>query len=708
MSIVPPVVSQDPSGKSGEPRDFTAPPAAIPAPDAAMVNATYKAQFFNPWFRVKATSQDTGKEYDLSPDILSIDTKKALSDPAGEWSLTLNPRRIPFGRRNVTWADLIGEQDYVEITMGIAHFDPGVVVMRGFVDHCHRIDAVDGQRGLPARRVLISGRDFGKLWLDFKVFYLVEASQNAGEATNLMLIYWGIEPGLKSPDQFLGDVYNKLLAPKLGFLRRTSRAVPIPTVACEVPARFQISTFNTGFMTYTGSLWNVMQMYVSPPFTEFFIRDVPGASVPEIRWRWAPLCKLGNRLALPWTPHPPVHTVHADLLQRYDVDQSDNQRFTYFWAPPGQYGSPSTGLATGKLGAPGYIDGPGIDKYGYKDYQPDFQMYTLAPGTDPANDDKTKSQEYWIPQIKTNVQWLADTMLPNDKFLEGTLQTHLRPDLCMGDYVDVPEEGTRFYLEAIGHSITVTTQGVTATTAASVSRGQRLGDRDVPTPDSYKYVAGTEIPGGSLSGAEPTPEGAAAADAAQAGGANGPGSTTPQAPAPPFIGEAQASAVIRLLQSTVGVVDYALGRRNIDKGSNTRETFASMARPGPYNAAGDQGGGVDCSELVEWGLRFGAGIKLPTPAQNQYNMTPRVPYEQLQAGDVVFFGGTTGGDISGANITHSGFYIGDGQMINAQDFKQKVKVADLSSGYWRQHFVSGGRVFTPPAPGGAGNVPNQH
>lgn len=690
------------------------PAQALPAPDAAALDTNFGISWFNPWATVRITSRDTGKVYEFESggpqdDMLSLDTAKALGQPAGTWSLTLNPRRIPFGRRNVTWADLVRRNDHVEIAMGIHHTDPGIVVMRGFVDHCHRIDAADPQRGLPARRVLISGRDYGKLWLNFKVFYLQEASQYAGsQATNLMQIYWGILPGLKSPNTVLADIFAKLLQPKIARLQRGNAGVLQPTVACEVPDQFQISTKQSNFMTYTGSLWNLIDMFVSPPFTEFFVRDVPGAAAPEVRWRWAPLLKPGNRLALPWTPHPPVHTLHMGLVKNYDVDQTDNERYTYFWAPPGQYGTGATGLAVGKFLAPGYIDGPGIDQFGFNALEPAFQMYRMTASDDLANDDTTKTRPFWVPQINTNVQWLADTMLDNDELLDGQIQCHLRPDLVIGDYVDVPEEGVRMYIEGVSHSLTFAGQP-SISTVVTVTRGRRLGDADIKTPDSYKYAPGTEIPGGSLSGSTPNETSATSADqAASAASAASPGGNAANAPAPPFMGEAQAQATIRLAQSLVGVADYAEGRRNIDKGSDVRITFAAICTPGPQNAAGDHGGGIDCSELVEWSLRYGASIKLPAPAQTQYNSTPRVPYNQLQPGDVVFFGGTVGGDVSGNNISHSGLYIGGGQMINAQDVGQKVKVADLSTGYWQQHFVSGGRVFTPPAPGGAGGVPNQH
>lgn len=684
----------EPLGPRTPPRtDTSGVPVALPAPGYAAANGVYTVRNFNPWAQVRLFSRSTGQDYDfaisgsVSGDMLSLDTNKTLSDPAGTWSITLNPRRFAQGGRNVTWADIFSRNDYCEITMGLWHDAPGVVVMRGFVDHCHKLDSADPQRGLPARRVLVSGRDFGKLWLDFKVFYLAEAGQTAGnQNTNLIQINWGILPGMKTPNSFLADIYAKLLLPRIARRQQLNPHLPSPTVVCEVPDIFQIDTRQQNFIAYSGSLWNIMEMFRSPPFTEFLIRDVPGADAPEIRWRWAPLTRLGNRLALPWTAHPPVRTLHADELSRYDVDASDNERYTYFWAPPGQYGANITGLVTGKYLAPGYIDGEGIDLwYDYKPLEPAFNMYRINTSDDPADDDPKKSEPIWTSQIKQNVQWLADVMLPNDIFLSGPLQTHLRPDIAIGEYLDVPEEGTRFYVEGVSHSL-VFSGKPQVSTMLRVTRGQRLDGKDTRTPDSYKYTDGAPIPGGSLTGHATTRAEAEAADGA-AKAPNQAGGNPSTAPAPPFVGGPEVAKVLSLALSLEGRADYNLGKRNYNK-ATLGEALAAILRPV------GQGGGIDCSELIAFAFKFGAGINISPPADAQYRQTPRVAYADLRQGDILFFGGTTGGDISGANITHSGLYLGNGEMINAQDFGQKVVRADITGGYWKEHFVSGGRVFT--------------
>jgi cell wall-associated NlpC family hydrolase len=106
----------------------------------------------------------------------------------------------------------------------------------------------------------------------------------------------------------------------------------------------------------------------------------------------------------------------------------------------------------------------------------------------------------------------------------------------------------------------------------------------------------------------------------------------------------------------------------------------------PYLFGGCSGTGVDCSCLVQ--LVFGGlGIKLPRTAADQFAATSRVPREELQPGDLVFFANTYM-----PGVSHVGIYIGGGQQINAPAEGQRVSVQGVFDGYWGAHFAGGGRV----------------
>lgn len=109
--------------------------------------------------------------------------------------------------------------------------------------------------------------------------------------------------------------------------------------------------------------------------------------------------------------------------------------------------------------------------------------------------------------------------------------------------------------------------------------------------------------------------------------------------------------------------------------------------------------GLDCSEFTSW-VWGQHGVTLPQNAQQQYNVTQRVDGNSLQAGDLVFFHGTDPNDPD--YVTHVGMYIGNGQMINAQD--GGVMNANLNDPYWQQHLAGYGRV-TRGGGGGQGVTP---
>jgi cell wall-associated NlpC family hydrolase len=89
----------------------------------------------------------------------------------------------------------------------------------------------------------------------------------------------------------------------------------------------------------------------------------------------------------------------------------------------------------------------------------------------------------------------------------------------------------------------------------------------------------------------------------------------------------------------------------------------------PYVWGGETPGvGFDCSGLVQAAYKA-AGIDLPRVAQDQYDTTAKlVSGDQLEPGDLVFFGG------SATDVTHVGIYVGNGQMVDAPHTGADVRV----------------------------------
>lgn len=88
----------------------------------------------------------------------------------------------------------------------------------------------------------------------------------------------------------------------------------------------------------------------------------------------------------------------------------------------------------------------------------------------------------------------------------------------------------------------------------------------------------------------------------------------------------------------------------------------------------------DCSGLVQWSYAK-AGISLPRTASQQYLATTKISASEAKAGDLVFFS-------YGSGVAHVGIYLGNGQMLDAQNNGIVIESMD----WWQKYLVGYGRV----------------
>lgn len=89
----------------------------------------------------------------------------------------------------------------------------------------------------------------------------------------------------------------------------------------------------------------------------------------------------------------------------------------------------------------------------------------------------------------------------------------------------------------------------------------------------------------------------------------------------------------------------------------------------PYRfAASSPGVAFDCSGLTKyaWGK---AGVSLPHQSAQQYAVTPHVPKDQAQPGDLIFYHSPIG---------HVGIYLGGGSLIHAPASGDVVKISTVN------------------------------
>jgi len=155
-----------------------------------------------------------------------------------------------------------------------------------------------------------------------------------------------------------------------------------------------------------------------------------------------------------------------------------------------------------------------------------------------------------------------------------------------------------------------------------------------------------------------------------------PSSTTTTLYPPVGIGDTTVTSVVPL-----GDGSQPTSNANVPAaGWEVAVAFAESQIGKPYQWAGAGPSAYDCSGLtmVSWGK---AGVTLPHSAQYQYNLTTRVAIGDLLPGDLVFFG-------TPSDVYHVGIYIGNGQMVDAPETGEDVKIQTI----YELSLLGGGRA----------------
>lgn len=117
--------------------------------------------------------------------------------------------------------------------------------------------------------------------------------------------------------------------------------------------------------------------------------------------------------------------------------------------------------------------------------------------------------------------------------------------------------------------------------------------------------------------------------------------------------------------------------------ARTAERFVGI----PYRWGGENVvDGMDCSGFVRAVYNL-CGLSIPRTSRDQFRAGDAVDKQDLQDGDLVFFGA------SADKINHVGIYVGDGKFVHAPRRGEDIRVSSVDDNYFEKRFVGAKRYF---------------
>lgn len=96
--------------------------------------------------------------------------------------------------------------------------------------------------------------------------------------------------------------------------------------------------------------------------------------------------------------------------------------------------------------------------------------------------------------------------------------------------------------------------------------------------------------------------------------------------------------------------------------------------------------GFDCSGFVRYVFQQAANLTLPHGARALSQLGQKIPLDQLQPGDLVFF------NTLKSAFSHVGIYVGDGRFIHAPSSGGGIHVVSMNEAYWSKRFNGARRI----------------
>lgn len=432
-----------------------------------------------------------GEALNPNEQLITVNTQKQMDAPAGFFTMNLV---------GVQWHERLNAQDITIVQMGYIGEARLTTVMVGLVDKVGRKRAM-GADGTPSVNTIVTGRDFGKLFVkDLLKFYPEISGKNAADFfltdvgwINLMKVFT-TDSIMKGTPAVIIDNIMRHIFPKLHDVKwklwneRAQTPSSIDVKATQI-VRFQLgkSNFFMPFIftadQYEGALWNLLERAAPKPFMELFIdtrdgheawnptpdkRLVPHDIEKDSSAPLEPAFEFGQDgakvvLCLRETPYDSVHRsrlirheiAEEDIITD-DLSKGDEQHYNLFWA-----GSTINPLGIDlKRVAPPLLNEQDAKKYGLSPLEVNIEGMEITDGLVLEGMSKT-----YTGKLK---EWYQH----NHTLWSGTIEIRGNAKIRIGHLVEFGIGASRreYYVEGVSHSFTMF-QGWTTT--LTLTRGMK-------------------------------------------------------------------------------------------------------------------------------------------------------------------------------------------------------------------------------------------
>lgn len=393
-------------------------------------------------------------------DMISYEYSNSISDPTGQFSLTLVPRQDKNG---LTWKDKIRSRDIVTITeFGKVRYI-GVVTGTGYT--------MSMPSGRPSRSVTISGMSLGGLLATYNVVMNLFLWPQGGDADTANLQLMAALNSNIDQDQDISTVFDLIVqrffrvtfgASVVGFkpILDSFFSLNVEDIAAKYPMR--IMPFQTG----ENNLWSIARQILPAPVYEVFGRYIGG--------KYELTCRETPFDTVPWNALK-ENVLNPVFLVNQSLSDSDGQVYTHYFSQlPNAVLSENETYADSAINEVAVFDEERLPIYGYKQLQMSFPFMNL---------DETEgfdSREF----LKYNSARLYAWYRNNAEFQSGSITLMTVPDEN-GDYPDIGEKlkylqgdtgKIYFYIEGVKREMRYP-QAMTST--YTVTRGFEYGSNSV-------------------------------------------------------------------------------------------------------------------------------------------------------------------------------------------------------------------------------------